>query len=323
MRPATAADLEAAGLELWQGLQLLDLTLVGENFLSHLVATSGGKHIHARGPRGLEGSEPPKQILLRQNLPPAPIEDWILLDAANAGATDSHKPCLLPRYQLDFKSEDKLLKVGAGAALEHLLASPDKAWTAEAIQSAGLDEPTAAQFSLYLGIRSFRRYLTHQQEGHSSCSRSSWDDSRHGDESIFLESLFHQNLAQVILDRKLAMPYLSRYGAFEDLHIALASSTEYFGRSDVVAREPGQGQPPINSQQTDMPATGKPFDPIIPCLMVDVSRQDVALFPQGSKCQACQGVRQYGMPKWLKIFMVDLEAGYLYAIRPRSLIDYW
>ncbi|KAK4209747.1 hypothetical protein QBC37DRAFT_377736 [Rhypophila decipiens] len=53
VRPATTADLKAAKCQVWKGVQFLNLRLIGANFISHLVATSGGRHILSRGPRGV------------------------------------------------------------------------------------------------------------------------------------------------------------------------------------------------------------------------------------------------------------------------------
>ncbi|KAM7186035.1 hypothetical protein V8F33_012026 [Rhypophila sp. PSN 637] len=74
-RPVTTADLQAATRQFWRRTKVLDLHLIGENFISHVVATSGGKHILSRGPRGLR----------------LPIEIWYMIiellknDSSNPG----------------------------------------------------------------------------------------------------------------------------------------------------------------------------------------------------------------------------------------------
>ncbi|KAK4207277.1 hypothetical protein QBC37DRAFT_406350 [Rhypophila decipiens] len=53
MRPATVGDPNSEKSNLTTCLHLLDLTRVGENFLSHLIATTGSRGIRAHGPKGL------------------------------------------------------------------------------------------------------------------------------------------------------------------------------------------------------------------------------------------------------------------------------
>ncbi|KAM7211824.1 hypothetical protein V8F06_012797 [Rhypophila decipiens] len=234
VRPATTADLKAAKCQVWKGVQFLNLRLIGANFISHLVATSGGKHILSRGPRGVR----------------LPIEIWYII--IEFLKSDLSYPGRVYRWVRTSPTDSSRVSFALCGG-NRLVRTYPLDWSKVRV-SFTLPSPREPQSSLTRSLRLHNHQFGSRDKItlHDTPSISQDKVARARDTwSKFKSSSVPQDInVPIVLPSPSAIP--SRDGA-------------------ITNRRPRQQQ--IDSQPTDAPArAGEPFDPIIPCLFVMVDQ---------------------------------------------------